>query len=468
MNKYTLLLCIVLLAVFFSHSANGEVKLPSIFGNNMVLQQQTQAPIWGKTESGKSVSVKTSWDGKSYSVKSDNHGNWKVIIKTPKAGGPYTITISDGSTIKLTGVLIGEVWICSGQSNMEMSMKGYHNEPVIGGIEDIYASTNESIRLFTVSKNTSISPLDDFTGKWEECIPGNVANFSATAYYFGRMLQKSLGVPVGLINTSWGGTRIEPWISEVGNKTFDFVKLPDKNQAENITTQTPTVLYNAMIHPMEGYGIRGAIWYQGESNRNEYSNYEKLMPGLIQDWRNKWDIGDFPFYYVQIAPFNYGSGINSAFLREAQLKASTVLPNIGMISLMDTGEEFCIHPKNKRVCGERLAYYALAKTYGFEGVEYTGPVLKEYIIDGSVVKLKFNHANNGLTTFGKELKNFRIAGENKQFYPATATITGDGITVVSPHVVKPVAVRYAFDDFVVGELFNNEGFPASSFRTDNW
>jgi sialate O-acetylesterase len=348
-------------------------------------------------------------------------------------------------------------------------MKGYRNQPITGGTKAIYSSGNESIRLFTVIWKTSLEPLDDFTGEWKECTPGNVAKFSATAYYFGRMLQETLEVPVGLINTSWGGTRIEPWMSEAGIKQFDFVKLPNKKQTGDVFQQTPTVLFNAMIHPMVGYAIRGGIWYQGEATRNEYVQYEKLMPGLITNWRSEWGIGDFPFYYVQIAPYNYGRGVNSAYLREAQLKASTAIPNIGMVSLMDAGEEFCIHPANKEVCGERLACLALAKTYGIDGVEYTGPVLREMTVEGSVVKLKFDHAANGLTTFGKELVNFKVAGEDKRFFPATAAITGEGITVVSPReVAKPVAIRYAFDDFVVGELFNTEGFPASSFRTDNW
>jgi len=455
-------------ALLISVSMQAEVKLPAIFGNHMVLQQQTDAAIWGKASPSKNVSVKTSWDGKSYSTRADNNGNWKLKVKTPKAGGPYSIVISDGKELKLNDVLIGEVWVCSGQSNMEMPVKGFRNQPVIGSNEAIANSANESIRLFSVTRKTSLEPLDDFTGQWTECIPENVANFSATAYYFGRMLQKALGVPVGLINSSWGGTRIEPWISENGIKKFDFVPLPDKNQTGTLSPQIPTVLYNAMIKPMVGFAMRGGIWYQGESNRNEYKEYQKLMPGLIQNWRDEWGIGDFPFYYMQIAPFVYGGGVNSAFLREAQLKASTVLENTGMACLMDVGEATCIHPANKQIGSERLAYLALAKTYGKKGFEYSGPVLKEMTVEGIMVKLTFDHAANGMTTFGKDLVNFKIAGENKRFYPAQATITGSGISLVSPMVEKPVAVRYAFDDFVVGELFNTEGFPVSSFRTDDW
>ncbi len=466
-QKFSLLTILILF--LFSTGLKAEIKLPAIFGDDMVLQQQTDAAIWGKASANKGVKVTTSWNNKSYSAKADADGNWKVKVQTPVAGGPYSISISDGKTLKLNNVLIGEVWVCSGQSNMEMPMKGFYNQPILGGHEAIATSKNESIRLFTVKKDKSLTEKDDFEGSWLECEPGNVVDFSATGYFFGRMLQQVLDVPVGLICSSWGGTRIEPWMSESGIKNFDWVKQPDKNMTGEYSQQTPTVLFNAMISPMVGYGIRGAIWYQGESNRNEPKEYFKLMPGLADNWRAEWGVGDFSFYYVQIAPFNYGtSGLNSAYLREAQLKAADETTNFGMACIMDTGEEFCIHPAHKKAAGERLAYLALAKTYGQEGIEYSGPVLKDMKIDGSLVKLSFDHAKNGLTTFGAPLEHFTIAGENKRFVPANAAITRDGITVSSPLVEKPVAVRYAFDDFVVGELFNIEGLPASSFRTDDW
>jgi sialate O-acetylesterase len=470
MRKFQNLFYLVILFVTIGISSlKAEVKLPSIFGDHMVLQQQTDAAIWGKANAGKTVKVVTSWNKKSYSTTSDKEGNWKLKVSTPAAGGPYSITISDGKTLTLNNVLIGEVWICSGQSNMQMTMTGYFNQPVIGANEAIATSTNKSIRLFTVERVKSLKPADDFTGSWLESVPENVAGFSATAYFFGRMVQQALNVPVGLICSSWGGTRIEPWISENGFTNFDWVKLPDKEMTGEFNQQTPTVLYNAMIAPMVGYAFRGGLWYQGESNRNEPAQYEKLMAGLVQNWRAEWGIGDFPFYYVQIAPFDYGvTGLNSAYLREAQLKASSAIPNIGMASLMDAGEKDCIHPAKKKEAGERLAFLALAKTYGQKGIEYSGPVLKEMTIEGQMVKLTFDHAKNGLATFGKELENFKVAGENKRFYPAQAFITAKGITLFAPQVEKPVAVRYAFDDFVVGELFNTEGLPASSFRTDDW
>jgi len=447
----------------------GEIKLPAIFGDNMVLQQQTEAAIWGTALKNTTVKVTTSWNSKNYSTRSGNDGKWKLKVVTPSAGGPYEVSVSDGTTLKLKNVMIGEVWICSGQSNMEMPVKGYMNQPITGSNETIATSSNPSIRLFTVKKETRLQPVDDFTGSWKKCEPENVSEFSATAYYFGLMLYRSLNVPIGLVNTSWGGTRIEPWISEAGIKNFDFLVLPDKSQQGALSQQTPTVLFNAMINPMVGYGIRGAIWYQGESNRNEADKYASLLPGLVENWRSLWGIGNFPFYFVQIAPYDYGpTGLNSAYLREAQLKASIAIPNIGMASIMDIGEEKCIHPAHKKIGSDRLAFLALANTYGKGGFAWSGPVLKEMVVTGSVVKLTFNHAVNGLTSYGKELSCFEVAGENKRYYPAEAFITGSGITLFSPSVGEPVAVRYAFKDFIIGDLFNTEGLPASSFRTDDW
>jgi len=469
-QKLVRITAMVIFMMALTLPSRAEVKLPAIFSDNMVMQQQTEAAIWGTATPNSSVRITTSWNKRSYSAKAGIDGKWKVKVSTPSAGGPFSITITQGKTITLRNVLIGEVWICSGQSNMEMPVKGYRNQPVTGSNEFIATSSNPGIRLITIPKVTSLTPLDDFTGSWKLCEPENVCDFSATAYFFGLMLNKALGVPVGLINTSWGGTRIEPWISEAGFKNFDWVKLPDKSvQQEKLSPQTPTVLYNAMINPVAGFGLRGAIWYQGESNRFEYKEYEKLMPGLALNWRAMWNIGDFPMYYVQIAPYDYGpSGVNSAFQREAQLKASSAIPNFGMACIMDSGEKDCIHPANKKAAGDRLAYLALAKTYGKTGFACEGPVLKEMKIEGIQVKLTFDNAPNGITSFGKELECFEVAGANKRFYPAQAFLTGTGISLFSPFVAEPVAVRYAFKDFIIGDLFNIEGLPASSFRTDNW
>jgi len=461
---------VVLLSIL-SFSLFAEVRLPAIFSDNMVLQQQTEVAFWGKASINSTVSVRTSWNGKSWSVRADDEGKWKVKVSTPMAGGPYTVTVSDGKAIILKNVMIGEVWVCSGQSNMEMPMKGYRNQPVNGANESIATSANNNIRLITIPRLASLTPVDDFKGSWKLSEPESVAEFSATAYFFGLMLNRTLNVPIGLICTAWGGTRIEPWINEAGIKNFDWVKLPDKNTPPqgSLSPQTPTVLFNGMINPIAGYGIRGAIWYQGESNRLEPVQYQKLMPGLADNWRSVWNIGDFPLYFVQIAPFDYGPApFSSAYLREAQLKAVTAGKNMGMACVMDCGEKDIIHPSNKKAAGDRLAYQALVKTYGKKGIACDGPVLKEMKIEGNQVKLTFDNTPNGILSLGKELYCFEVAGANKRFYPATAYVTNDGVTVISSSVSTPVAVRYAFKDFIVGDLFNTEGIPASSFRTDEW
>jgi sialate O-acetylesterase len=415
------------------------------------------------------IKITTSWNNRTYTTRSDSDGTWRIKVSTPQAGGPYNLVISDGKPLTLRNVLIGEVWICSGQSNMFMPLSGFRNQPVIGSIEYIVTSTNPEIRLITVPPKASLAHENDFDGRWEECNPETVSSFSATAYFFGRMLNQVLKVPVGLIQTSWGGTRIEPWLSADGAARFDWLKVPEETfKKEEISKDLPTVIFNAMINPLAGYGIRGVIWYQGEANRNEPERYKDLLAELVHDWRQQWNIGDFPFYYSQIAPYNYGSNVSSAYIREAQLQASEVIPNSGMASLIDAGEENCIHPSNKKVTGDRLAFLALSRTYGIGGFPCEGPVLKEMTVNNNIVTLSFSNAPNGLTSYGKELSCFEVAGENRKFYPAIAYITGKGLALFSPSVNKPVAVRYAFRDYVMGDLYNTEGIPASSFRTDSW
>lgn len=469
-NKLLFPTIIILSSILFQPDAGAAITLPAIFGDNMVLQQKSDVAFWGSATPGSSVTLRTSWNGRSYTVRAGTDGKWKTKVATPVAGGPYTVTISDGRPITLNNVLVGEVWVCSGQSNMEMTMRGYNNQPVTGANEHIATSANNNIRLITIQRRTSLTPVDEIAGEWKLSEPESVAEFSATAWFFGLMLNKVLDVPIGLISTSWSGTRIEPWMTEESLKTFDWVTIPDKGSTEtNIAVQTPTVLYNGMVAPIAGFGISGVIWYQGESNRLEPARYTDLLPGMIAGWRSVWGIGEFPFYFAQVAPFDYGIGeLNSAYLREAQLKALESMPNSGMACLMDTGERDNIHPANKKAAGDRLAFQALAKTYGIKGIASDGPTLKEMTVEGNIIKLTFNNAQFGLTSYGKELTSFEVAGTNKRFYPAKAFITGTGITIICPSVSAPVAVRYAFRDFIQGELFNTAGLPASSFRTDDW
>lgn len=471
MNKNNLqLLSIFCALTLCSTKLFAEIKLPAIFGSNMVLQQQTDVAIWGTANKNATVEVITSWNNKSYSTKVTDDGRWKLKVTTPKAGGPYDISISDGKVLKLENVLIGEVWVCSGQSNMQMSMRGFQNQPVIGSLDAVVSSTNSNIRFFSVGMNASITPLDDFKGKWNMCNPETTNDFSATAYFFGRMLQKTLNVPVGLIHASWSSTTIQPWMNDEACKEFEFYKAIKR---DSVFSKSPpkvaTTLFNAMINPMVGYGIRGAIWYQGESNKSEPEAYQKLLPAMIKGWRSKWEQNDFPFYYVQIAPYGKNGVLpNGGFIREAQFKASKAIPNIGMASLMDVGEQYLIHPSNKEIAGKRLAYLALHQTYEIKGISPYSPSFKEVVFKNDTAKITFDNLSFGLTSFGKELSLFEIAGADKVFYPAKATIVREGITVKSESVPQPVAVRYAFKNFVVGDLFGVNGLPVSSFRTDDW
>lgn len=453
-------------------SLNAEIKLPVIFGDNMVLQQQSDAAIWGWSKPGTSVRVTTSWDKKSYSVKSDGEGRWKLKVKTPAASyTPYTITISDGKALTLQNVLIGEVWVCSGQSNMEMPMKGFANQPIEGGPEAIATSRNNGIRCFTMKKASKSAPQDDGEGAWEVAGPETTPNFTATGYYFARMLNKNLDIPVGLIHTSWGGSRIEAWLTPSSIKSvLSDVQIPATDADIKSQNGTPTVLYNGMLHPIVGYGIRGAIWYQGESNRDQPAQYVKLFDKMVREWRTIWEVGEFPFYYCQIAPYNYGGGLNSGFIREAQAKGMQTTPNTGMAVLMDSESPACIHPPKKKMAGERMALWALAKTYGMNKLHYRSPEVESVKMDGRVAIITMDIPTNpGLTTYGKELLQFQIAGENKRFFPAKAALADNRIFVFSPFVEKPVAVRYCFNDTEATEIFTVEGnLPVSSFRTDDW
>lgn len=463
--------------LLFSLFAVADVRLASIFTDNMVLQQKANAPIWGWADEGKSIKVKTSWNGKTYSAKADGSGKWLVRVATPGAGGPYEITISDGKAIKLKNILIGEVWICGGQSNMEMPMKGFKGQPIIGSNDAILKSKNPKIRVYTVPRS-SVTELQQNSkpSVWKEANPESISNFSATGYYFGRLLNEMLDIPVGLINVSYSGSFVEAWMSPENLKQFPEVKIPAKGDTIKAVSRTPTTLYNGMLYPITGYGIKGAIFYQGESNYERPDRYEEMFPAMVKEWRSLWKQGDFPFYYVQIAPYNYaqlppynkGGKFNSAYLRDAQRKSLTKIPNSAMAVVLDIGEENIIHPANKEAGGKRLALLALANTYGLKGFGFASPLYKSMSVKGSVATVSFDNAANGLTSFSKELQTFEIAGADKVFHPAKATLNGSSVSVSSPMVKEPVAVRYAFKDFVTGDLFSNEGLPASSFRTDDW
>lgn len=462
-----------------SFQAFADIKLPALFSDNMMLQQQMDTPIWGWAAKNERLSITTSWDSKTYEVKADKQGNWKTTIKTPVAGfNVYEISIQQAlEVITIKNVIIGEVWLCSGQSNMEMSLKGYPGQPVLGGNEAILKSKTSQIRFITVPRSGTLTPNTNFQGRWEEANPKTTAGFSATAWFYGRLLQEVLQVPVGLIHVSYGGSNIEAWMNTEMLRDFKTIEIPKKIEAlKKDPNRKATALYNGMLSPVIGYGIKGCIWYQGESNYDRPFQYQELFKKMVSEWRALWNQGDFPFYYAQIAPFDYATfhpndiieRNNSAYLRESQHKAFKEIPNSGMAVLMDVGQETGIHPMKKKVVGERLAYLALGKTYGVEGFEYASPEFKAMEINGSVVTIAFDNVATGMTSYLKEVKGFEIAGENQVFYPAQVQLRAKSILVSSPSVEKPVAVRYLFKNYAEAELFNGAGLPLSSFRTDSW
>ena len=647
--KFNILFSVVLLIV--TGCTYATVVLPPAISNNMVLQQNSTAALWGKAGSGKMVTIVTSWDAKTYNTTADKNGDWKTGVQTPSFGGPYTITVSEENTITLTNVMIGEVWLCSGQSNMNWPVGG--RGKVLNYQEEIANANYPNIRLLQVNLKKSNTPETALTVRnngWDICNPQTVENFSAVAYFFAREIYRQTGIPIGLIHSSWGGTVAEAWTSYNGLKNFPEFKqhaalinsndsnaikrkyendlktweqkhflldkgfsgikpvwasprlaandwgimplpgfwdkhglqsfngviwfrkkivLPQNLQnkdlilslgniddeditwfngvkvGENKKHQTkriykipaaivkngenliavrvydiranggfygsssemflgtdneklslagdwlykksfsseeippapytlaspnhPTVLYNAMIHPLTNYKIRGVIWYQGESNANRAYQYRTLFPAMIKDWRQQFSSGDFPFYFVQLANYMKKDSLPSeskwAELREAQLM-STKIPNTGMAVTIDIGEANDIHPKNKQDVGKRLALIALNKTYK-KGNEFSGPLYKNSFVKNGKITIRFGHSRS-LSAKGGVLKGFAIAGADKKFYWAEAIINGNTVEVSSPQVPRPVAVRYSWGNNPDGNLYNSDGLPASPFRTDQW
>ena len=493
-KKQSSLLVFILLFIFQVGVAQ-ELKLPAIFSDNMVLQQKSNAPVWGWDTPGAKVQVIGSWNNKTVKAVTDNAGKWMVKLKTPVAGGPYTLIIKSEKTISFQNVMIGEVWVCSGQSNMEMPMTGWPNSPILNSESTIKDASNyPNIRLFDLKKKIAETPQSDCIGKWENPSSTSVASFSATAYYFGLELYKRLNIPVGLIMTAWGGTPSEAWTCAEDIAKYDSFKpaieklaYRELHKNDNVKTDAnpanksadsktdfifnanyPSSLYNGMINPLIPFAIKGAIWYQGESNVYDAKLYSQIFPEMVKCWRNKWNQGNFPFYYVQIAPYDYGKNSKSELLRESQLQSLSAIPNSGMIVTMDITNIKNIHPADKVSVGQRLAYWAFAKDYGMKDVAFSGPLYKSMKIDGQAIRVSFDYAGNGLEAKDGDLTYFEIAGSDGNFVPAKAVIENNTVVVSSSDIKEPVAVRYGWSNTATPNLFNKEGLPASSFRTDNW
>ena len=653
-NKLISRISILSLFLCIINVSCAQIVLPACFNDNMVLQQQTMVNLWGAQTPGKSFTIITSWNDKTYKVIGGADGNWKIRVSTPTYGGPYTITFNDGNITILKNILIGEVWVCSGQSNMEMPLTGFYGDVLNLRYELADATNYPEIRMLKIDNKTSFTPLTNVqtNGGWTVCNPQTVRNFSAVAYFFAKNLFIDKHIPIGIINSTWGGTVAEAWTSgsalktipafapflnaieggitqekldahyqkelrgwidsinakdpsfqqgklrwaepdfddsawpkmslptyweqagvpnydgtmwfrkkvtipaawagkdlklnmggiddydvsyfngaEIGHtelfiykrsytipgklvksgentiaiRVFDngglgginkgplqlslatdtigqidlagqwvyhkanLLTLLPQPPAQSNSPNRPTLIYNAMINPILPYTIKGVIWYQGESNADRAIQYRQLFPLLINDWRQKWKEGNFPFYFVQIA--NYAAtdqppAANWPALRDAQL-STLIVPNTGMAVTIDIGDANRIHPQNKQETGRRLALIARAKTYG-ENISYSGPIYKSQVIIGNKIELKFTHTDNGLLANGDTLKGFTIAGADKKFYPAQAIIVGNKVIVNSSYVVNPVAVRYAWANNPICNLYNGEKLPASPFRTDDW
>jgi len=469
-------------------TARAELTVPAIFGDNMVLQQEKPVPIWGWSDSNTVVTVK--FAGQTRTTRADANGKWIVKLKRLTASAdPQSLVVSNaGNAITLTNILVGEVWLASGQSNMEKPIgKQPGQKPTLNAEEELAAANYPNIRIFKVEKTlaeTAQTNLSKFKG-WDGCSSNSLdgMSFSAAAYFFGREIHTNLDVPVGLIESSWGGTRIEPWTPPAGFKQVPsqakFAEMPVGTN--KLTNTQPMAIYNAMIAPIAGYAMRGALWYQGESNLmgtnedNDYLDYEAKMEALVGGWRQLWGEGDFPFYFVQIAPFKYYGGKvrrvkSPEMLPEfwtLQSQAARKIKNTGMVVTTDLVDNLNdIHPRNKSEVGHRLALLALKNTYG-QQVVCNGPIFRSVSFPGGKAVLKFDLAGSTLNTRdGQALTCFTIAGANGKFGPAEAEIVDDKVEVFSATVKKPVAVRFAWDETAEPNLCNQEWLPTEPFRTD--
>jgi sialate O-acetylesterase len=461
--------------------AAAALKLSAMFTSGAVLQQQMPVPVWGWADAD--AEVKVAFAGQTQTAKADKQGNWSLKLEPLKmCKEPAVMTVSSGNQqLKVENVLVGEVWFCSGQSNMEWSVESRGGWPWGGTIspENVKPAKLPAIRHIKVPAVRAPKPAADFNAAWQVCNTDTVWSFTAVGFYFACQLQEQLNVPVGLIGCGWGGSKIEPWITPQG---FDQVRELDAAGLGDKST-----MYNGMVAAVKPYAIRGMLWYQGESNGGEGKTYLLKKKALVLGWRATWEQGEFPFYFVQLANLgnpnrNPAGGDGWAPTREAQLKTLREVPKTGMAVAIDVGEARDIHPRNKFDVGRRLALWALAKDYGKEDLVHSGPLYKEMKVEGDKIRVTFDHCGSGLMAAKKEgprsiqppkpvdkLEGFAIAGADKQWQWADATIDGGAVVVSSPKVKQPVAVRYAFSmNPDKANLYNKECLPASPFRTDDW
>ncbi len=499
LHKFSLACCLAF-GLVAAQTALAAVKPNALFSDGCVLQQGMPVPVWGWADEGEQITVE--FQGQKVTA-TTTAGKWMVTLKELKAGGPFEMTISGANTVTIKNILVGEVWLCSGQSNMQWTMAQSANAQ-----ENIAAANHPKIRLFSVPRLSKDTPQTDVKGQWKECSPESVKDFSAVGYFFGRALQMARqGIPIGLINSSYGGTPSEAWTSDgvvKNDPSFAAIReryakaleaFPEANAKWEAAMEkhkeavakakeegkpapaaparpmgpghqnSPSGLYNAMIAPLVPYALRGAIWYQGESNATRAYEYRSIFPAMIQDWRKAWN-SEMTFLFVQLAPYAPPPANTYAELREAQL-LTLKLPKTGMAVITDVGEEKDIHPKKKQPVGERLALAARAIAYG-EKIDYSGPVYSAMKVKGNSIELSFNHVGGGLVVKGEKLAGFTIAGADQRFVPAEAVIKGKKVIVSSSAVDQPVAVRFGWENWPVLNFWNKAGLPATPFRTDDF
>ena len=500
-NSAVRILVLALMLAFWPRNGNCEAKLPGILSSHMVLQRDRPVHIWGWSYAGEKVAV--ALDGSSRDATGDSLGNWSVFLPPKAAGGPYQLTVTSGNKIVLDDVLIGDVWFASGQSNMEMPLKGFAGAPLKDSAEEIAHAGQPQIRLLHIPNKAADFPLRNSDTSWTLCSPETASSFSAVAYFFGRELNARERVPIGLIDSTWGGTVAEAWVSlqsisadaalmpvfatraQMMQTQGELTEIQAREKREDLAARqagrtppqhpwrpdpaswAPAALFNGMVAPAVDYAIKGVIWYQGESNsRRAFAPmYARIFPALIADWRAQWHVGDFPFLFVQIA--NYASNATEqwAVIREAQRRSLSVA-NTAMAVTIDIGDRDNVHPADKQTGGARLALAARALAHG-ENVEYSGPLFRQATPDGEGVRVWFDHTADGLVAKGGELQGFEIAGNDGRFVSATASIDGKTVVVRNPRVTEAKYVRYGWANAPVVNLYNSGGLPASPFTSED-
>ena len=465
-KRFLSLGCFVALFTLNTFFAQAETKLPSILGSHMVLQQGAACPIWGWDDAGTEVTV--SFGDQTHTAKAGKDGRWQVKLTAMKASAKgRALTVKGSSTVKLEDVLVGEVWLCSGQSNMEWTVSRSTNAK-----QEIAAAKHPLIRHIKIPHQLSNQPRDNMNaGGWQPCTPKVAGNFTAVGYFFARHLQGGINVPIGLIGSNWGGTRIEPWTPPVGFKSVPGLKKDFADRLEvfgkaKVGSRTPTHMYNAMIHPILPYTIKGALWYQGESNNGEGMLYYQKMRALISGWRSVWHNPDLPFYFVQLAPFQYGGDPKRlAGIWQAQLTTVKTIPHTGMAVTTDITTLRNIHPPNKQDVGKRLALWALAKDYGKKDIVYSGPLFRSLEVKDGRAVLKFDHAHGLKSRDGKPLTHFEALTADGKWLPAGAYVHGNTVIVSGKAIRNPQAVRFGWNQLATPNLINGAGLPASPFTS---